>query len=142
MQIIHCDVGAYNLLAVDDPGIRITGVIDFEFAGRDLRVNDPTILLYQSGFLDGDDWRTRTTALVEGYAEVVRLGPAEIMIIPELIMARALGAVGWRANRWWGGVAPLEAVAARIPDAVQTELWIARHGAELIDILGRAMDER
>lgn len=134
-QIIHRDVGAYNLLAVDDPEIRITGVIDFEFAGRDLRVNDLTILLYQSGYLNGDDWRTRTTALLEGYAETVRLDPAEIMIIPELILARAIGAVGWRANLWQRGAARLEDVASRVPDAVQTQRWITRHGAELIDVL-------
>ncbi|GAB3762254.1 phosphotransferase enzyme family protein [Microlunatus parietis] len=139
VQIIHCDVGAYNLLAIDDPAIRITGVIDFEFAGRDLRVFDLTILLYQSGYLHDPDWRTRTTALVGGYAEAVRLDPAEIMIIPELIMARALGAVGWRAGLWRRGAVSVEDVAARIPDAVRTERWIGRHRAELIDILGRAM---
>lgn len=141
-QIIHSDLGAYNLLAVDHPESRVTGVIDFEFAGRDLRVNDLAILLYQSDYLNGDHWRTRATALIEGYSEAVRPGPAEIMIIPELIRARALGAVGWRANRWRSGAARLEEVAARIPDAARTELWIGRHGAELIDILGRAMAGR
>lgn len=132
VQVIHCDFAASNLLAVDG---KITGFLDFEVAGRDLRANDLAIMLFQSGCLDGPDWSRLTAALVAGYAEAVRLEPAEIMIVPDLIMARALGTVGWRATRWRAGVASLQDVADRIPDAVDTERWLETNSAELVEIL-------
>ncbi|WP_161605975.1 phosphotransferase enzyme family protein [Microlunatus speluncae] len=133
VQIIHCDFGASNLLVTDDD--QLSGVLDFEVAGRDLRINDLAITLFQSGLLDGPDWPARTAELLIGYAEVITPDPAEIMIIPSLIAARALGTVGWRATRWRTGLDTLAEVSDRITEAQQTEHWLTHHRSDLLALL-------
>jgi Ser/Thr protein kinase RdoA (MazF antagonist) len=137
VQIIHCDPAASNLLVTEDPGLAISGILDFEVAGRDLRINDLVILLFQSGVLDGEDWPAKTAELVRGYAVVITPDPAEIMIIPSLIAARALGTVGWRATRWRTGLDSVQDVSDRIAEAQRTEHWLDRHQDELLSVLHR-----
>ena len=137
VQVIHCDPAASNLLVLEGPRLEVSGILDFEVAGRDLRINDLVILLFQSGCLDGADWPAKTGELVAGYAEVITPGPAEIMIIPSLIAARALGTVGWRATRWRTGLDSVPDVADRIDEARRTELWLDRNGEPLIALLHR-----
>ena len=119
--MIHADLGAGNLLATAGPEPMIAGVLDFEVAGRDLRVNDLVVLLFQSGCLAGADWPARTAALADGFGEVLRLRPAEIMIVPELITARGLGSGGRRAARRRTGVSSVDEVADRVRAAQATE---------------------
>ncbi len=133
VQIIHCDLGASNLLATEDH--QISGILDFEVAGRDLRINDLAIFLFQSGALDGPDWPAKTADLVAGYAEVITPSEAEIMIIPSLIAARSLGTVGWRATRWRTGLDSVGDVSDRIAEAQLTEHWLDQHGHDLITLL-------
>jgi Ser/Thr protein kinase RdoA (MazF antagonist) len=137
VQLIHGDAAASNLLVTEEPELGVSGILDFEVAGRDLRINDLVILLFQSGVLDGADWPAKTAALVGGYAEVITPEPAEIMIIPSLIAARALGTVGWRATRWRTGLDSVQDVADRITEARRTERWLDRHDNHLLDLLHR-----
>lgn len=134
LQVIHEDFGASNLLAAGPPTV-ITGVIDFEVAGRDLRANELAIALDQSGALDGPDWREKTLALATGYGEALRLDDAEIAEQPLLIMGRTLGTVGWRTGRWLAGHDTLEDVADRIEASRAAERWLAGNTAELVDLL-------
>ncbi|GAB3765116.1 phosphotransferase enzyme family protein [Microlunatus parietis] len=138
LQVIHEDFGASNLLAAGPPTV-ITGVIDFEVAGRDLRANELAIALDQSGALDGPDWREKSRALATGYGEALRLDDAEIAEQPLLIMERTLGTVGWRTGRWLAGHDSLEDVAERIEASRTAERWLARNAAELVDLLRRGL---
>lgn len=137
--MIHADLGAGNLLATAGPEPMIAGVLDFEVAGRDLRVNDLVVLLFQSGCLAGADWPARTAALADGFGEVLRLRPAEIMIVPELITARGLGSGGRRAARRRTGVSSVDEVADRVRAAQATEQWVTAHGPALVELLGRRL---
>src|SRR2546429_5281552 len=51
---------------------------------------------------------------VRGYAAVLRLGQAEIMAVPDLLVARCVGSVFWRAGRWRRGQSVLSDVADRV----------------------------
>ena len=101
-QIIHGDLAPGNVLA--DPGTgEVTGLLDFELAGAGFGVQDILAALYNSTALGAPDWPRRTAAFLRGCASVRRLEPAEVAALPELLIARSLGSVLWRAARWRAG---------------------------------------
>jgi Ser/Thr protein kinase RdoA (MazF antagonist) len=103
-----------------------------EIAGADFGVQDPLVALSQSGALDGDRWQPFTAAFLRGYAAVRPLTPAEVRAFPELLLARALGSVLWRAGRWRRGQARLAEVTERIIQLQETRRWLDEHAAELV----------
>src|SRR2546429_526448 len=98
VQVVHGDLGASNTL-VDERTGEMTGVLDFELAGPEARVQDLLVGLLLSGALAGPGWARRTAALVRGYAAVLRLGQPEIMAVPDLLVTRCVGSVFSRAGR-------------------------------------------
>ena len=96
VQVVHGDLGASNAL-VDERTGEMSGVLDFELAGPDARVQDLLVALLLSGALAGPGWARRAAALVRGYAAVLCLGPAEIMAVPDLLVVRCVASVFWRA---------------------------------------------
>jgi homoserine kinase type II len=129
VQVIHGDLGAANVL-VDQATGRVSGLLDFEFAGAGFRVQDFLAALYNARALDAPDWSSRTAAFVRGYASVQRLGPAEAAALPGLLLARSLGSALWRVHRWRDGQAELSEVGDRLGRLAATASWLAAHGAE------------
>ena len=74
VQVVHGDLGASNAL-VDERTGEVTGVLDFELAGPDARVQDLLVGLLLSGALAGPGWGRRAAALVRGHAAVLAPGP-------------------------------------------------------------------
>ena len=70
VQVVHGDLGASNAL-VDERTGEVTGVLDFELAGPEARVQDLLIGLLLSGALAGPGWARRAAALVRGHAAVL-----------------------------------------------------------------------
>src|ERR1700678_3781568 len=99
VQVIHADLGASNTL-VDEHTGQVTALLDFELAGPDYRVQDLVAALLLSGALEGPQWRRRVAALARGHVRALRLDPAEIQAIPDLLVCRGLGSVLWRGGRW------------------------------------------
>ena len=98
-QIIHGDYALGNVL-VDDG--RVTGMLDFEIAGIDLRVTELCAALVQST----DDLRAdQVAAFRRGYGVHVQLLDVERDALPTLIRYRTLGSIVWRAGRWRAGYA-------------------------------------
>jgi homoserine kinase type II len=123
-QIIHGDLAPGNLLA--DPGTgEVTGLLDFELAGAGFRVQDILAALYNSTALGAPDWPRRTAAFLRGCASVRRLESAEVAALPELLIARSLGSVLWRAARWRVGVGPFGEVTAHVGRLDATRRWLA-----------------
>jgi homoserine kinase type II len=137
VQVVHGDLGASNTL-VDERTGEMTGVLDFELAGPDARVQDLLVGLLLSGALAGPGWARRAAALVRGYAAVLRLGPAEIMAVPDLLVLRCVGSVFWRAGRWRRGQSTLDDVADRVAVLEATETWLAVHRGQLLSVLAAA----
>ena len=123
-QVIHGDLAPSNVLADPDTG-EVTGLLDFELAGAGLRVQDILAALYNSTALGAPDWPRRTAALLRGCASVRRLEPAEIAALPELLIARSLGSVLWRAARWRAGLGRFAEVTAQAGRLEATTRWLA-----------------
>ena len=117
VQVVHGDLGASNTL-VDECTGEMSGVLDFELAGP--------------------GWTRRAAALVRGYAAVLRLGQAEIIAVPDLLVARCVGSVFWRAGRWRRGQSVLSDVADRVAVLEASQTWLAVHRGRLLSVLAAA----
>ena len=135
VQVIHGDLGASNVL-VDQGTGRVSGLLDFEFAGTGLRVQDFLAALYNSPALESPRWSPRTAAFARGYNSVRPLGPAEAGALPRLLLARSLGSALWRVDRWRSGHARLSEVDDRLSRLAATMTWLAANGAELRALAG------
>ena len=115
-QWIHQDLALSNTLQIEG---RITGLLDFEFADRDLRVLDLVALLTNciADLADESGWR-QAEAFCRGYCSGVRLTEAEVDAIPALIRLRHVVANIHGAGRWLAGLNPTAEVLRRL-----------RHGA-------------
>src|SRR6266702_28273 len=109
-----------------------------ELAGPDVRVQDLLVGLLLSGALAGPGWARRAAALVRGYAAVLRLGQAEIMAVPDLLVTRCVGSVFWRAGRWRRGQSGLSDVADRVAVLEASQTWLAVHRGRLLSVLAQA----
>jgi homoserine kinase type II len=137
VQVVHGDLGASNAL-VDECTGEMSGILDFELAGPDARVQDLQVALLLSGALAGPGWTRRAAALVRGYAAVLSLGQAEIMAVPDLLVARCVGSVFWRAGRWRRGQSVLSDVADRVAVLDASQTWLAVHRGRLLSVLAAA----
>ena len=114
-QIVHGDFALGNLLVSRG---RVTGVLDFEIAGVDLRLTEVAAALTQStDGLPADE----VAAFAHGYARHVRLTDAERAAVPTLIRYRALGSIVWRAGRWRAGHATVRGVADRLREGAHLD---------------------
>ena len=134
VQLVHGDVGASNML-IDSQAGRVTGVLDFEFAGIDFRVQDLAVGMLLSGALEVPDWQTCTAALARGYMTAECLTDAEIQAIPELIVGRCVGTVLWRASRWRRGQVRLDDVLARLRELREVTQWLEASRTQLLTLL-------
>ena len=89
-QLIHSDYDPGNVLM---EGTRVTAILDFEFAGPDLRVAELAAPLtwWPAHFLGtGREWDV-IAAFGRGYASVLPPTPTELDAIPALLRLRAIG---------------------------------------------------
>jgi homoserine kinase type II len=109
-----------------------------ELAGADLRVQDILAALYNSTALGAPDWPRRTAAFLRGGASVRRLEPAEVAALPELLIARSLGSVLWRAARWRAGLGRFGEVTAHVGKLEATARWLAANEDAFLSVAAAA----
>ncbi len=134
-QLCHEDYAPDNLL-MDGP--RVTGVLDFEFCARDVRVMDLTVALSWwpiAQFGTGDEWPI-IRAVVQGYARYVTLTQAEVEALPILFQLRAYTSLIHRLGRWRQGISPLPAVTDRAEAALEREAWLRANAERLMQTGG------
>jgi homoserine kinase type II len=136
-QVIHGDLAPSNVLADPDTG-EVTGLLDFELAGAGFRVQDILAALYNSTALGAPDWPRRTAAFLHGCASVQRLEPAEVAALPELLIARSLGSILWRAARWRAGLGRFGEVTAHVDRLETTTRWLAANGDAFLSVAAAA----
>jgi Ser/Thr protein kinase RdoA (MazF antagonist) len=130
-QLCHEDFDPSNVLVAAG---HVSGVLDFEFCTRDLRVVDLTVPLTWwpvEVFGTGAEWPL-IAALAAGYARRVALGADEIAALPTLFLLRALSSLIHRLGRHRQGLCPLEDVLARARAALARCDWLAAHGPRLM----------
>jgi homoserine kinase type II len=136
-QVIHGDLAPGNVLADPDSG-EVTGLLDFELAGAGFRAQDILAALYNSAALGTPDWPSRTAALLRGCASARRLEPAEVAALPELLIARSLGSVLWRAARWRAGLGHFGEITAHAGRLEATTRWLAANQDAFLSVAATA----
>jgi len=131
-QLCHCDYGPGQTLIAGD---RISGVLDFEFAGPDLRAIDVATGWYWSASRSGDDPWPPIAAFAAGYRALVTATDAELAAAPTLArLQRAVGLVHW-AGRLRAGRADLPLVREQAERLLAVDDFATRHGPRLVDTL-------
>jgi homoserine kinase type II len=130
-QLIHADYDPGNMLM---EGNRVTGVLDFEFSGVDLRVMDlaNALMWWPSDLLGtGKEWSV-IEAFGRGYAAQLPLLPVEVEAIPAIMCLRSVGSLLHRAVRYQQGLSSQEAVLARVSYLFWREDWLRANQDELL----------
>jgi Ser/Thr protein kinase RdoA (MazF antagonist) len=137
-QLAHEDFDPGNVLMEDT---RVTGVLDFEFCARDLRVMDLTVALTWwpvRHYGTGAEWPI-IAALTRGYARHITLTDDEIAALPTLFRLRAYTSLIHRFGRSRQGLSTLEEALDRAEAAIVREDWLTANGARLIETVMAAM---
>ena len=124
-QVIHADLAPSNVLADPDTG-QVTGLLGLR-GGRGrlpgCRTSWPRCISPpRSARRTG---RAAQRPCLRGYASVRRLEPAEVAAMPELLIARSLGSVLWRAARWRAGIGHIGEVTAHVGKLEAITGWLA-----------------
>lgn len=138
-QLCHEDAATTNILM---DGARVTGILDFEFLSRDVRVTDLTVALvwWPVAMLDsGAEWEV-IAALARGYARSLRLTAPEIAAIPTLYRMRGYTSLIHRLGRQMQGLSPMAHVVARAEAALRWQDWLEAHERRLVAVVAEAMD--
>jgi homoserine kinase type II len=138
-QIAHEDCAPDNVLM---QAARVTGVLDFEFCARDLRVMDLTVALSWwpvAQFGSGEEWPI-LAAVARGFAQHLALAPDEIAAIPTVFELRAYTSLIHRLGRHRAGLSPLAAVVERAAAAAERAAWVAANGARLVEVVAVAVN--
>lgn len=129
-QIVHRDYAASNVL-ID--GKCVTGVLDFEFAGRDLRAIDLARGLCQftvAPWSHPEGWR-RVIAFISGYRERVTLRADEVDALPELMRLYRIVSLIHREGRRRQGLASETDVQARADALLRQDEWLRARWRDL-----------
>ncbi|RPJ26841.1 MAG: hypothetical protein EHM33_10115 [Chloroflexi bacterium] len=130
-QIIHRDYDQSNILM---EGNSVTGVLDFEFCGPDLRVLDLAYALSQwpSGLWNtGKEWAI-IDAFGKGYLRQQDLSIVELEALPLVFRLRATTSLFFHLGRFAQGVETAEEILERIQETLTTEAWLQIHAQELV----------
>ncbi|TME29241.1 MAG: hypothetical protein E6I64_01150 [Chloroflexi bacterium] len=129
-QVTHGDFAFGNTLVADG---RVTGLLDFEHAGIDVRACDLAVALYRFPAHPGT-----LGALGEcerfgrAYCAVLPLDVTELAALPALLMVRgALSFAHW-VGRYRAGVATVDDVRPRAERALFTSDWVEANGEALV----------
>ena len=130
-QLVHRDFDPSNVLM---EGACVTGIIDFEFSTRDLRVIELVIPL--SWWLvtlpgSGDQWAV-IDALGRGYTSQQPLLPAEVDALPLLLQLRATAGLLHHVGRYRQGLTTSEPLVDRVVNTLQREDWLSANSARLL----------
>ncbi|HET7700102.1 MAG TPA: phosphotransferase [Candidatus Limnocylindria bacterium] len=140
-QIVHGDFAFPNLLV--DQG-RVSGLVDFEFAGPDFRAADLAAALYVITVRahERERWRT-LEAFAAGYRRSTPLDPLEVAALPELMLRRAaIGLVHW-LGRWRAGIADRSEPVARVERTTRFAAWIDENAARVaLTVAGESLPRR
>ena len=126
-QVTHGDFAFGNTLVRNG---RVTGLLDFEHSGIDVRAMDIAVGLYR--FPAYDDALAECDAFGRAYSSVLPLDPTEIVALPTLLELRAgLTLMHW-VGRMRAGLATLEDIRSRAERALFSYEWVRANGDELV----------
>jgi homoserine kinase type II len=134
-QLIHGDFALGNVL-LDDT--RVTGIVDFEFSGHDLRAMELATALGLVLTKSNADrlWQP----VVAAYLRALPLTDQEIGALPALTrLGRAVGLLWW-IGREREGRSSKTATAERVERVLALDTWISRNSDQLVETASRARE--
>ena len=130
VQIIHRDYDQSNILM---DGKTVTGVLDFEFCGPDLRILDLAYALSQwpAGWWNsGKEWNIINT-FTQGYLKDQRLTFEELETLPAVFRLRATTGLFYRVGRYARHLETSESLLRCIQEILYFERWLELHEEQL-----------
>lgn len=130
-QVIHRDYDPGNIL-VDQQ--RVTAVLDFEFAGKDIRVLDLGVALswWPVHLLGtGEEWDL-IAAFGSAYTRQQALLREELLALPAVFRLREAASLVHRVGRYLAGEETEMRMRGRIEHTLWREAWIAAHRETLL----------
>jgi homoserine kinase type II len=126
-QVTHGDFAFGNTLVKD--GV-VTGIVDFEHAGIDVRTMDLAAALYR--FPAHEDALGECERFGHAYCAVLPLDVTEVAALPALLLVRSGVFVAHWVGRYRAGLATIDEVRPRAARALFTAHWVEENGAELV----------
>jgi homoserine kinase type II len=126
-QVTHGDFAFGNTLVKD--GV-VTGLVDFEHAGIDVRAMDLAAALYR--FPAHWDSLGECERFGRAYCAVLPLDVIEVAALPALLLVRSGVFVAHWVGRYRAGLATIDEVRPRAARALFTAEWVEDNGAELV----------
>jgi homoserine kinase type II len=130
-QLLHRDYDPSNIL-MDVSGV--TAVLDFEFAGRDIRVLDLCVALSWWAFDlmgTGQEWEV-IDAFGAAYVRDFPLSEAELQAIPDVLRARDAASLVHRIGRYLAGLESDAIIENRLKHSLWREQWLSSNQERLL----------
>jgi homoserine kinase type II len=143
-QVIHSDYDRTNVLLADGA---VSGVLDFEFSGPDLRAMDLAIGIYHfclRGRIGRDEAALAALvhAFADGFSEKLALSKKEFEALPVLLLRRQLVACLHWLGRWGVGLSPSEwAAKERLARLSELQQWLDGDGKGVLAELADPLEE-
>jgi homoserine kinase type II len=131
-QLLHRDYDPGNIL-VDQQ--RVTAVLDFEFAGRDIRVLDLCVALswWPVNLMGtGREWDL-IDAFGATYTRQVALSEEELLALPLVFRLRDAASFVHRMGRYLAGMETATRMQNRVEHTFWREAWLSAHQKTLLD---------
>jgi homoserine kinase type II len=126
-QLIHGDFGFGNILV---KGGRVRGIVDFEYAGRNVRAMELASGL--SSAIARDFRESLWRPVLTGYLRTLRLDLTEIAALPALAVLHWAVIVVWWSGRSLEGRPFPDGLPVLADRALIVERWMNAHGPELV----------
>ncbi len=131
-QLLHRDYDPSNILMEGD---RVSAVLDFEFAGRDIRVLDLCVALswWPVELLGtGQEWSLIDT-FATAFTRQVALDEEELRAIPAVLRLRDMASLVHRIGRYLAGRETEERIQKRVEQSLWREDWLSTHRQTLLE---------
>ncbi len=130
-QLLHRDYDPANILMHDR---QVTAVLDFEFAGTDIRALDICVALswWPVNLLGtGKEWDI-IDALGKAYLSHFPLSEAELLAIPDLWRLRDATSLVHRMGRYLAGLETDDRMQGRVRHSLWREMWLSANQETLL----------
>ena len=131
-QVLHRDYDPSNILLDQQ---RVTAVLDFEFAGRDIRVLDLCVALswWPANFLGtGKEWDL-IDVFGAAYTHQMALSEEELLALPTVFRLRDATSLVHRMGRYLAGMETETRMQGRVEHSLWREAWLSVHQKTLLD---------
>jgi homoserine kinase type II len=131
-QVLHRDYDPGNILLEQQ---RVTAVLDFEFAGRDIRILDLCVALswWPVNLLGtGKEWDL-IDVFGAAYTHQMALSEEELLALPAVFRLRDATSLVHRMGRYLAGMETETRMQSRVEHSLWREAWLSVHQKTLLD---------